>query len=222
MQLRNQRWKILTLLVIMICSACAQQTNQAEESSILMLDLSNVNIDTSLLDPTASPTFTTEPTGTNLPSPTVAASDNNDSAASATPAPQTAVNTPTPICTNQAEFVKHLNVSYNTEFKPSTSFAKVWLIKNTGTCTWSTEYKLIYVDGDLMGGPNEIFLHQEVVPGETIDIRVNLLAPVKPSTYANLWMLQDDLGSNFGIGPSGDDPLKVQIVVVSPYKAPRL
>ena len=94
---------------------------------------------------------------------------------------------------------------------------KVWLVKNTGTCIWSSDYKLIYHEGDLMGASSEIDLPHEVLPGEMIELRVNLVAPTKPATYDNQWMLKSSNGEIFGLGSSGTDPLQVKIIVVAPH-----
>jgi hypothetical protein len=218
MNLQFQRLFLLFLVLVLISSACAQQDIQATKPGIEMLDLSNASIDLTPASQALPPTDPPQPTPTT--STTVA-----DTETVNTPPPTETTppnNTSTPSCINKAEFVKHLNVSYNTQFKPNVPFAKVWLVKNTGTCTWSSEYKLIFFDGDQMGAATELVLGHEVPPGETVDLRVNLLAPPNPSAYENQWLLQDDTGQNFGVGTSGIEPLRVQIVVVSPLNLPKL
>lgn len=211
---------ILISAVVFIASACAQPPVQTTQVAIQMLDLSNVHIDLNQTNPTTTPTDTLPPTSTDTPAPTetmpAAAAEADTTATATSPA------SPTPSCTNIAEFVKHLNVSDNTAFKPDTLFAKVWLIKNAGTCTWTTGYKLVYINGDLMGAQTEIPLPYEVPPGSTVDLRVNLYAPTQPSTYINEWLFRDPDGNQFGIGASADEPLRVQIVVVPVWEPVRL
>jgi hypothetical protein len=96
-------------------------------------------------------------------------------------------------------------------------FGKVWLVKNTGTCTWTPDYKLVNTNGELMGSPIELPIHQIVAPGETIELRITFRAPLEPATYFNEWMLQDMYGNRFGLGNSGEEPLRVQIIVVAPH-----
>ena len=221
MNFRFQRLIIIIILLVFFISACSQTSAQTTNTGVEVLDLSNTRI---VLTPTSQvepPTVTPQPTLTDPPPPpTVTDTDIASDVPSANTTPPK--NTPTQSCINQAEFVKHLNVSYNTEFKPNVPFAKVWLVKNTGSCTWSSAYKLTLINGDRMGAPTELILEHDVPPGETIDIRVNLLAPTKPSTYENSWMLQDENGNTFGVGTSGNEPLRVQIVVIAPYNPPRL
>ena len=121
-------------------------------------------------------------------------------------------------CTNQAEFVKHLTVSYNSAIKPGEYFTKIWQIRNTGTCTWSTDYRLVMIGGEPMQAPETIQLTQEVKPQESLDLRVNLVAPETPDFYENSWMLQDQDGNFFGFGTQHDEPLMVKIQVPQIFK----
>jgi hypothetical protein len=106
-----------------------------------------------------------------------------------------------------------LTVSDNSAFKPEQSFAKIWQIKNTGTCTWTTGYSLVYATGEAMGSPAAVPLPHPVKPGETVDLRLNLIAPVTPATYTGNWYLQDESGAVFGLGPDSTLPLALTIVV---------
>jgi hypothetical protein len=118
-----------------------------------------------------------------------------------------------PTCINSAEFIKNLSIADNTAFKPETPFAKVWQIKNSGTCPWTTGYSLVYASGDSMNSPAQIPLEQQVNPGETIDLRLPLIAPADPKTYSGNWYLQDTSGVTFGLGSDGSQPLIVTIIV---------
>ena len=120
---------------------------------------------------------------------------------------------PTSSCTNHATVAKHLNVSDNTAFKPGTNFAKVWLVENSGSCTWTTGYKLVFYDGNLISETSEIFLTKGVRPGENIELRINFMAPIDPALYMSDWYLQDLNGILFGVGASGNEPLHIQIEV---------
>ena len=59
-------------------------------------------------------------------------------------------------CSDKAKFIKHLNISDYTNIKANFAFVKIWQIKNTGTCTWSEDYSLVFIDGDSMNGPQSI------------------------------------------------------------------
>ena len=85
----------------------------------------------------------------------------------------------------------------NTKFSPSTEFTKSWRLKNIGTCTWNPNYKLVFVSGDHMSGPDYVKLDDYVAPGEKIDILVDLKSPSKAGTYTGYWKLQANDGFKF-------------------------
>ncbi len=124
-----------------------------------------------------------------------------------------------PTCTNQAEFIKNLTVGNNTALIPGQYFAKIWQIKNSGTCTWTNEYNLIFISGNNMNSPDSIGLQESVAPGKVIDLRLDLVAPNEEGNHSGNWMLQDNLGNLFGIGQSGNQPLEV-VIIVKPTPMP--
>lgn len=84
---------------------------------------------------------------------------------------------------------------------------------NAGNCLWTTGYALVFFSGDAMGGKSPIQLTKDVKPGESIDLRVDLIAPEQPGTYTSNWVLQDETGAMFGVGPQHDQALLLAIVV---------
>jgi len=91
--------------------------------------------------------------------------------------PASAVVNP-PGCTNSAAFVTDVTVPDNSNFKQGEKFNKVWRIKNTGTCTWTEQYTLVFYDGDQMSAPNSTPL-AVTRPGDTLDVAVDMVAPQK-------------------------------------------
>jgi hypothetical protein len=87
-----------------------------------------------------------------------------------------------------------------TIFKPGVQFTKTWEIQNTSTCTWDTSYKIIFWDGDLLGGAYYYNLPQIVGPGQTLPISLILTAPKDEATYTSKWMLQTPDSVEFGVG----------------------
>ena len=88
-------------------------------------------------------------------------------------------------------------------------FTKTWKVSNSGTCTWTTAYKFVFVGGDAMGALTMINLAQNVAPGKSIDISLNMVAPANDAIYTGYWTLQSDNGVNFA-------PFTVQIEVGDP------
>lgn len=81
-------------------------------------------------------------------------------------------------CVASASFVADVTVQDNTLFEPGEKFKKIWRIKNTGTCTWSENYILVFAQGDRMNAPDSVPL-KTTAPGETLDIAVTLKAPTE-------------------------------------------
>jgi len=86
-----------------------------------------------------------------------------------------------------------------TDFSAGETFTKSWTLKNTGTCTWNEDYKIVFRSGDQMGGPDKQFFDEDVKPGETIKISINLTAPAAADTYKGTWILRTDKGVDFGL-----------------------
>ena len=113
-----------------------------------------------------------------------------------------------------------VNIPDNTPMTAGQSFVKTWKIKNSGTCTWDTGYKIIYAGyaTQMSGQPQPVPL--PVTPGQEIQISVNFVAPAQPGSYLSAWTLDNGDGtaySNFyGSNIQGTvhaRPLYVKIVV---------
>jgi hypothetical protein len=133
-----------------------------------------------------------------------------------TPTPTPGVSVPTPEdpdCVNQATFMLDVTIPDNNNLKPGAAFDKVWRLRNTGSCTWTTEYDLVYLSGERMRAPDSVPLPGDVGPGREVDVKVRLLAPSAQGTYRGNWMLRDENGVLFGVGGKAQEPVWVQIVV---------
>lgn len=64
-----------------------------------------------------------------------------------------------------------------TEFKPGDNFNKVWVIKNTGKKTWLASYGWHFFSGTAMTTTADTTLGKAVKPGDTIELRVGVVAP---------------------------------------------
>ena len=133
-------------------------------------------------------------------------------ASAPTPTPQAPAATPTkapaaqPACQDALVFVQHLNyddrgMSAPAQFNPGAQFTKGWKVQNTGTCTWTTGYQLVFAHGNVpqakMGG-SPLKVTRQVKPGESYDVQLNLVAPLKAGTYQGLWQMQNGKGQVFG------------------------
>lgn len=160
---------------------------------------------------------------------TAAAQTSTASAASATPglplptATQgipgtfTPVNTQPPVTRcDAAAFVKDVSIPDGTILSRNTPFTKTWRLKNVGTCTWTSAYRLAFVSGDAMNGPSTAPLPASISPGQTVDVSVNLTSPGADGHYRGYWKLRNASNASFGIGANADTAFWVDIVVKGP------
>jgi len=96
-------------------------------------------------------------------------------------------------CTDGASFVEDVTVPDETEFSPGKTFKKTWRIKNTGTCTWNEDYHLVFAMNNQMGAPEFISL-KTTLPGEELDISVEMTAPSVKGSYRADFQLLDPHG----------------------------
>lgn len=118
-------------------------------------------------------------------------------------------------CTNQATFVSDVTVRDNTSIAPGEPFVKIWRLSNSGTCTWTPQYALVFFGGEQVTTAASFPLDSSVAPGMEIDLTVDMLAPSAAGTYQSFWKLRDGAGNLFGIGPQGDQAFWVKIEVAS-------
>ena len=119
---------------------------------------------------------------------------------------------PTPIPCLDAYFVKDVNYPDDTEVTLGESFTKIWQIQNVGSCTWTSDYLLMFYSGDQMSAPYISPIISGIVrPKETVEVAVNLIAPYNAGTYQGKFMLLSSDGTSFGLG--GERPFWVQVKV---------
>ena len=114
---------------------------------------------------------------------------------------------------DKATFIVDINVPDGTKFQPGKHFQKTWRIENTGKTTWTGQYALVFIDGDLMGASSVIALPQEVSPWEKVSITVDMVAPSSPGKYTGYWKLRNASGKIFGFDETGKEAIWVQIIV---------
>jgi hypothetical protein len=116
-------------------------------------------------------------------------------------------------CTDKASFVDDVTILDGTLMEPGAAFTKVWRVRNIGTCTWTTNYALLFVYGDTLGGSAVVPLAGNVSPNETVDVSVALSAPTEPGAYQSFWKLRNSTGMVFGVVESEDGTFWVRFIV---------
>jgi hypothetical protein len=132
----------------------------------------------------------------------------------ATPFPST--NTPLPTATTASycdwvSFIKDVSIPDGTRLSVGETFTKTWRLKNRGTCTWTSDYMLVFTSGDSMGGTTAVRMPGNVAPGQIVDVSITLTAPANRGHYTSYWMLRNPSGLLFGYGDSANKAFYVDI-----------
>jgi hypothetical protein len=203
---------VLVLLVSISCglpavniqigsSATSEEDANADGTQTPKPDGSDVGTSTATATFTPSPTWTTQPTTTN--------------------APPTFTPTNTALPCNWAQFISDVTIPDNTEITANNGFTKTWRLKNIGSCTWTSGYRLVFSHGDRMNAPDAVVVTGgSVSPGSTVDVSVNLTAPADAGTYQGYFKLRSPEGVVFGIGSGGQNAFFVKIVSVATAPPP--
>jgi Ig-like domain from next to BRCA1 gene len=196
-----RRFRVLTVLVssILLVSACGPSAQG--DSAISTAVAQTVQAGNSLTKIASLPTLTPQ---VDLPAQTPFSGSTPTAAPTSVSAPSD------PNCV-KASLVGE-NPPDGVLMNPGQYYWKTWTLMNTGTCTWSPSYSLIFWNGDLMGGLTSYPLNDEVSPNEQKDISIYLKAPDTEGTFTGYWRIQTPWNSNFGVGPS-DEPFYVKVVV---------
>lgn len=112
---------------------------------------------------------------------------------------------------DQMTFVADVTVPDDTVIAPGQSFQKVWRIQNTGTCTWTTNYQLVFVNGHQLGAQSAVGLPRNVMPNETIDLAVNMVAPNTGGAYQGYWRMRNASGVVFGTTTNNAIWVKIRV-----------
>ena len=127
------------------------------------------------------------------------------------------VNTPMPVALcDAAAFIKDVTISDGTVIGQGATFTKIWRIQNVGTCSWTTSYSLVFINGDQMAAPGGIAMPGNVNPGQMVDLSVTMTAPNSDGHYRGYWKLRNASGVLFGIGPQAQGAFWTFINVVGP------
>lgn len=128
------------------------------------------------------------------------------------PVQVTSDGTPAKTC-DAGEFVSDVTIPDGTSMTPGQAFTKTWRLKNTGSCTWTTSYRVVFDSGVSLGAPASFNLPTSVPPDAIVDISVQMKAPDVVKDYQSNWKLQNAAGVTFGLGEDGTKSFWVKIKV---------
>ena len=162
--------------------------------------------------PRGTRTFNPSATATVTETPTIAIT----AAPTLTPAPTSTI-TPFPtdtqpaVACNVAAYAGSVNWPDGSLVPPNYSFTKKWMLKNVGSCTWTTDYTVVFVSGARLGDVTAVNLPVEVHPNQIVTVSVPLTSPSSGGIYTSYWMLRSDQNQTFGVGLTANQPFSVQI-----------
>jgi len=102
-------------------------------------------------------------------------------------------------CMDGALFVEDVSVPDGADLNPQQPFTKTWRLRNTGSCTWDADYRLVFTGGDQLGGPDSVALAL-TPPGATLDVSVELVAPPVKGAFAGLFEIRNPAGEMVPVG----------------------
>lgn len=212
----------LSLIFIFLTSACGLVRSATESSADLELTQAYQTVAARITEnwsESPSPQAATLPPGTMTPTPP------SRTPTRTTPGSQQPLVSISPsqdsTCNRVAPGYPAIDVTIDdyTELLPGESFTKIWRLYNAGECTWTRSYAAVYFFGEKMGETVKVSISGDVPPGSSVDVAVDMIAPSQPGEYRSNWMMADDEGGLFGIGPNGDQPFWVHIMVIPPDTA---
>lgn len=101
-------------------------------------------------------------------------------------------------CTDSAIYVSD-DGKDGTAYAPGATFKKTWKLRNTGTCTWDSNYMIYYVSGSTMTQQPAYLLVPQgvtVAPGADVDVSIDMAAPSSSGDHRADWELRNPGGAS--------------------------
>ena len=187
-----------TLLIVVLLASCSGGSASPTSTPVDVNALQTAAVQTVVADITQTAAAAVQPTETVQLIETVPPAETLVQVPTETPTPEVTV-TP-PKCDDSA-FISDASVPDGTVMAAGQEFIKSWKVKNTGTCNWTTGYRIIFSysnpSNEKMGGlPTSLTV--EVAPNAEAEISVKLKAPLKSGNYSGYWRLANNNGYAFG------------------------
>jgi hypothetical protein len=179
---------LLVAIFLSACNAPATATPTEAVSAVYTVAAQTLAAQAAKITSTSTPRATEAPMATNTEAVILTAT------AAATSVSPTSL--AKDFCDNSA-YIADVTIPDHTVMMPGQVFEKTWTVKNTGTCTWTEGYTIIFASGDLMGGTTRP-ITQTVAPEQQVDVTVKLTAPNVIGDYTGVWRLANGKGRAFG------------------------
>lgn len=192
----------VTTLLLFLVAACGPNKDEMNANATATIEAVHTRVAITLTAQAAMFTPTSQVLPTQTMVPTATASPTLSAVATAT----TAIGLPVQNKADSATYMADVTIPDDMVIAPGTAFTKTWQMYNNGSTTWTTEYKLAYVNGEAMSGV-DTKLSQSVAPNSSANVSINMVAPTTPGTYTGYWKLKNTAGTFFG------DQISIRIIV---------
>jgi hypothetical protein len=196
----KKSFALLSLVMIALLAACNMPVGPTPTAEGISSTLAVQTLQAMMTQVVDNATQSTSYTATPRPATATAPAATSASAASSTPVKPASTATSAPPPCDAVSFVSDVTIPDGTVFTAGTKFTKTWRLRNAGVCTWTTNYAVIFIDGNAMGASAAINLPATVPPGQTIDLSIDMTAPSNNGTYQGNWKLRNPAGLVFGTG----------------------
>ncbi|MGB4594941.1 MAG: NBR1-Ig-like domain-containing protein [Anaerolineaceae bacterium] len=170
------------LSVLLFVSACSAQTPTPDVAKVNTMIAQTVAVQQTRTE-IARPTNTPQPTPTNTqqpPTPTIEPTSVQSTATTPTVQPVGGI--------DGGEWVASNPVDKAAQFQGQTFKVNVKLM-NTGTSTWTTDYGIRYISGDITASEDTYYMPIAVPPGAQVNMDVKLTAPTKTGLLRGNWVI---------------------------------
>lgn len=117
--------------------------------------------------------------------------------------------TATPACEVGAVLLEDVTYPDNTLLPAGEKFTKTWKLQNTGNCPW-TGYTVAFAFGDKMEAPDSVPV-PEIEAKATVNVSVDLVAPLDDGTYTGNFELRDAEGKPVPVGTEPNFWVKILV-----------
>ena len=89
-----------------------------------------------------------------------------------------------------------------TTLSPGQSFTKTWTIRNNGTSTWNSNYRLEWVSGAGLSNHADVAVNGTVAPGVNYTFSIPMTVPQAGGTYREDWKFTNGAGTTIPVSNS--------------------
>lgn len=185
---------LITILYILMLSGC--NPKDATEGTISAEQVLTAVAETVAFNLSQTPPATPTQTATVTPTATFTATPTRTPSPSSSPI-ATGIGSLNITCENVA-FISDVTIPDGTQFAPGAPFTKTWRLKNTGSCPWTTDFSIAFLNGNAMGGITTQKLTASLAPEFSRDLSVSLISPLQSGSFTGYWSMKNAAGVVFG------------------------